>query len=98
MLKRILLPVIPLPGVDKLLKQFGGLLQQSDLAPEVQAQLRQKLQTLLADMDLVTREEFDAQTAVLQRTRQQLEELEKTLEKLMAEQVDSPSSTEKDGD
>ena len=34
------------------------------------------LQTLLAKMDLVTREEFDAQTAVLQRTRAKLEVLE----------------------
>jgi len=34
------------------------------------------LQSALSKLDLVTREEFDAQTAVLQRTRQKLEALE----------------------
>ena len=39
------------------------------------------LQSALAKVDLVTREEFDAQAAVLLRTRQKLEELEKELVK-----------------
>ncbi len=34
------------------------------------------LQSTLAKLNLVTREEFDAQAAVLQRTRQKLEALE----------------------
>lgn len=34
------------------------------------------LQSTLAKLNLVTREEFDAQTAVLQRTREKLEILE----------------------
>lgn len=34
------------------------------------------LQAALGKLDLVTREEFDAQQAVLQRTRQKLEQLE----------------------
>lgn len=37
------------------------------------------LQAALARLDLVTREEFDAQAAVLQRTRQKLEQLEQQL-------------------
>lgn len=40
------------------------------------------LQAALARLELVTREEFDAQTAVLQRTRQKLEALEQELERL----------------
>lgn len=40
------------------------------------------LQAALAHLDLVTREEFDAQTAVLQRTRQKLEALEQELARL----------------
>lgn len=40
------------------------------------------LQAALARIDLVTREEFDAQTAVLQRTRQKLETLERELMRL----------------
>ncbi len=38
------------------------------------------LKSGLARMDLVTREEFDVQQAVLARTRQQLEALEKRLD------------------
>lgn len=37
------------------------------------------LQAALARLDLVTREEFDAQSAVLLRTRQKLEALEQQL-------------------
>jgi BMFP domain-containing protein YqiC len=39
-------------------------------------ELHLALQAALARLDLVTREEFDAQQAVLQRTRQKLEQLE----------------------
>lgn len=46
----------------------------SGLIPKKELQLT--LQSVLAKMNLVTREEFDAQTAVLQRTRQKLEALE----------------------
>ena len=40
------------------------------------------LQAALARLDLVTRKEFDAQQAVLQRTRQKLEQLEIQLAQL----------------
>ena len=45
-------------------------------------ELHLALQAALARLDLVTREEFDAQTAVLQRTRQKLESLEQELTRL----------------
>lgn len=49
-------------------------------APEaLKSQIKAKLQTALAEMDLVTREEFDNQTAVLAKTRAKLEALEKRL-------------------
>lgn len=44
------------------------------LIPKREFQLT--LQSTLAKLNLVTREEFDAQAAVLQRTRQKLEALE----------------------
>jgi len=40
-------------------------------------ELQVMLQSVLGKMDLVTREEFDAQAAVLQRTRTKLETLER---------------------
>jgi len=42
----------------------------------LQQQLKTMLQSSFAKLDLVTRDEFDAQTAVLQRTREKLEQLE----------------------
>lgn len=39
-------------------------------------ELQVSLQAVLSRLDLVTREEFDAQAAVLQRTRSKLEALE----------------------
>ena len=52
-----------------------------DLLPSVsnlipKRELQVALQSSLAKLNLVTREEFDAQAAVLQRTRQKLEALE----------------------
>lgn len=44
-----------------------------------QRELQVALQAALARLDLVTREEFDAQTAVLLRTRLKLEALEQQL-------------------
>ncbi|MGB0237452.1 MAG: accessory factor UbiK family protein [Cycloclasticus sp.] len=46
---------------------------------EVENNFKSILQQQFAKLDLVTREEFDAQNAVLIRTRVKLEALEKTL-------------------
>ena len=51
------------------------------------------LQSALTKLDVVSREEFDAQTAVLKRTRERLETLEKQLTLLdesLQSQTDSP--------
>jgi len=42
----------------------------------MQQQIKGVLQSSFAKLDLVTRDEFDAQAAVLQRTREKLEQLE----------------------
>ena len=44
---------------------------------DVEKNFRTILQSAFAKMDLVTREEFDAQVAVLERTRKKVEKLEK---------------------
>jgi BMFP domain-containing protein YqiC len=51
---------------------------------EVETQIRQKLQTLLADMDLVSREEFDAVKAVAAKAREEQEVLAQRVAKLEA--------------
>lgn len=47
-----------------------------------QDQLKQALQAALGKLDLVTRDEFDAQAAVLLRTRERLEAMAKQIEEL----------------
>lgn len=57
----------------------------NDAGPEVERRMKQMLQSTLARMDLVTRDEFDAQSRVLQHTRQRLEELEQVVARLEEE-------------
>lgn len=45
-------------------------------------EIQAAVQSALGKMDVVTREEFDAQAAVLQRTRERLEKLEQQLAEL----------------
>ncbi|MET1255635.1 ubiquinone biosynthesis accessory factor UbiK [Aliikangiella maris] len=49
------------------------------LQQDLQAQFKQILQSMIARMDLVTREEFDAQTKVLAKTREKIDALEKVV-------------------
>lgn len=66
---------------QRLLDELQAQLSQTDnLIPK--RELHLILQSTLARLDLVTREEFDAQAAVLQRTREKLEKLEQTLAQL----------------
>ena len=49
---------------------------------DLEDNFRTVLQTGLNKLDLVTREDFEVQEAVLQRTREKLEALEKRLQEL----------------
>lgn len=64
--------------LDDLNRRITGLIAESPVA-DLEQHLRPLLQSFLAKLDLVTREEFDVQTAVLQRTREQLTVLEARL-------------------
>ena len=50
-----------------------------DMQQDLEKNIRALMQNTLAKMNLVTREEFDVQSAVLARTREKLEKLEKQL-------------------
>lgn len=68
---------------QRLLHQLQQELPETSQAlPKRELQLA--LQAILGRLDLVTREEFDAQAAVLARTRQRLEQLEAQLAQLQA--------------
>ncbi|AMG30574.1 cytoplasmic protein [Grimontia hollisae] len=50
-----------------------------DLGNDVEQKVREVIQSQLAKLDVVSREEFDVQTQVLLRTRQKLTEMEQKL-------------------
>ncbi|MDE1886541.1 MAG: accessory factor UbiK family protein [Gammaproteobacteria bacterium] len=56
-----------------------------DFKADAEKNFRAVLQSVFAKLDLVTREEFDVQAAVLSRTRERLEELAARLQELEAE-------------
>jgi BMFP domain-containing protein YqiC len=76
-------------GVDQLAHQIGDLFGQNTVSQDIQRNLRALIQSGLAKMDVVTRDEFDAQAAVLERTRAKLDALEQQLAEL-AKQLGSP--------
>jgi BMFP domain-containing protein YqiC len=58
------------------------------LGEDLQRNLKSTLRSGLERMDLVTREEFDVQTKLLQRTREKLEALEARVAELEARTSD----------
>ena len=73
--------------LDQLARQIGSLFGQSELPGDIQRNLHALMQAGLAKMDLVTRDEFETQAAVLARTRAKLDQLEIQLIEL-AKQLD----------
>ena len=72
---------------DEIAQKLSNVLPNSlqDAKADMEKNFRHVLQSAFAKMDLVTREEFDAQTKVLLRTREKLEEIEQALSKLEKE-------------
>jgi len=58
------------------------------LRADMEGNFRSLLQTTLGKIDLVTREEFEVQRKVLERTREKLERLEKALAEMQAGTTD----------
>ena len=73
-----------IPDIDKLIQSVVENLPKK-IGPfndELQDYLQQGLSSALKKMDIVTRHEFDIQTAVLQKTRSKVDELEKIIKQL----------------
>jgi BMFP domain-containing protein YqiC len=70
-----------IPNPEELLKQVSEALPTGlfELHKDLEKNLRVGLDSGLRKMNVVTREEFDIQTAVLERTRARLELLKKKL-------------------
>ena len=67
--------------LDEINKKISELLANTPAA-DVQKNLRALLQATFAKLDLVTREEFDVQRAVLLRAREKITQLEGQLAEL----------------
>ncbi|WP_397471341.1 accessory factor UbiK family protein [Rheinheimera sp.] len=82
--------------MEDIAKQIGNAIppQVRQFADDVEAKVKQVLQNKLADMDFVSREEFDVQRQVLLRTREKLEQLEQQVAALMAEKTQQFNSKE----
>ena len=78
--------MIDLAQLDDLAHRLSGLVPPGlrEGRDELQQNFKAVLQSGLARLDLVTREEFDVQRAVLLRTREKLEKLERSVEELEA--------------
>ena len=84
--------MIDLEKLDDLARRLSSLVPPSlrEGREELQENFKSVLQSGLAKLDLVTREEFEVQRAVLLRTREKLDELERTVADLES-QLDTPS-------
>jgi ubiquinone biosynthesis accessory factor UbiK len=85
--------MIDFEKLDELARRLSSLVPPSlrEGREEMQENFKAVLQSGLTKLDLVTREEFEVQRAVLLRTREKLEELQRTVADLEA-QIDAPSS------
>ncbi len=84
--------MIDLDQLDDLARRLSSLVppglrgeSAQELRNELQQNFRAVLQSGLSRLDLVTREEFEVQRAVLLRTREKLEQLERTVHELEGE-------------
>lgn len=66
-------------ALQDFLKQANQLLPNNDTRAELEKNLKSLAQGMLSKLDIISREEFDAQKAVLLRTRERVEQLEKII-------------------
>lgn len=79
--------MIDLDKLDELARRLSSLVPPGlrEGREELQQNFKAVLQTGLAKLDLVTREEFEVQRAVLLRTREKLQELQRAVAELEAQ-------------
>jgi BMFP domain-containing protein YqiC len=84
--------MIDLSQLDDLARRLSALVppglrdpSSQELRDELQQNFKAVLQSGLTRLDLVTREEFEVQRAVLLRTREKLEELQRAVTELEAQ-------------
>ena len=83
----------PPPPPWEVLQQVGEMIGGSAVKGEVDKSVRSLAQSALARLDMVSREEFDAQAEILSRTRARVITLEAELEALTNEMQDLTSDS-----
>ncbi|MEM1110844.1 MAG: accessory factor UbiK family protein [Pseudomonadota bacterium] len=73
------------PPLGDVLQQVNELVDTSGIRAEVDKNARALAQSALSRLDLVSREEFDAQAELLAKMKQRVQALEAELETLTAE-------------
>jgi BMFP domain-containing protein YqiC len=78
--------MIDLAAIDDLARRLSNLVPpgMSQAREDLEQNIKATLQMSLRKLELVTREEFDVQRAVLLRTREKMDALERTVEQLEA--------------
>jgi BMFP domain-containing protein YqiC len=86
--------MIDLNHIDDLARRLSGLVPPAmrEGREEMQQNFKAVVQSGLARLDLVTREEFDVQRAVLLRTREKLDALEQLVDQLEARLAATPAA------
>ena len=76
-------------SIDKLVQALTEVVPQGlrSVSDDLEKNFRSVLKSGLSKLDLVTREEFEVQEAVLARTRQKLEALEDRLQSIEAKKA-----------
>lgn len=85
--------MIDLNHIDDLARRLSSLLPPGlrEGREEMQQNFKSVLQTGLSKLDLVTREEFEVQRAVLLRTREKLDELQRIVAELETQLDNAPA-------
>jgi BMFP domain-containing protein YqiC len=73
-------------------EQLGRFVSDARSREDMQQSLNAIVQNVFARLDLVTREQFDAQLETLERTRAQLDHLEAELARLQQQLTEQDSS------
>ena len=84
--------MIDFDKLDELARRLSSLVPPSvrEGREELQENFKSVLQTGLGKLDLVTRDEFDVQRAVLLRTRDKLNELQRAIDRIEAQLASDP--------
>lgn len=68
--------------INRLLGELDEFLPVSRFGEEIRGNVREAMAAVLRDMDVVTRDEFEAQQQVLLKTRKKVEQLEVKLKEM----------------